>query len=588
MQIAAVLFLLVAAIVVLSIEIWSVDVVAVLLMLTLVITRILTPEEALSGFGDPSLVMIGSILVMTAAIVQTGVANRLGMMIGSLAGHSETRFFALATVAVTCVSAFINNVAATAIFVPIVIGVARRQKWSPAKFLMPVAFGSILGGTCTLIGTSTNVAVSGVLPRYELKPFELFEFAPIGLAIATTGVLYMTLFGRKLIPDRGGEDLVQEYHIKEYLTEIVVSPNSTIKDRSVEETGLRRRFDINVIGIVRQNRRLLFPDQDERFRVNDLLLVEGKLENIMHLKDETGVEIKAEINAKDFTSEQVQMIEVVVSPRSGLAGQTIKEANFRQRYGLNALAIYRQGETLVDKLGRIRLEVGDTLLVQGESHRISSLRNRPGLIVLGEIPFANYRRRKARVAILIFLAAIAVGGIGLLPISVSFLMGAVAMVLSGCLTIQQAYENIEWRVLFLIAGMLAMGTAMDTSGAARFLAEKIIELLGAFGPQVILASFFWVTVLLTQPLSNAAAALLVLPIGISTAQSLGVNPRTFAMMICIAASISVITPLEPACILVYGPGKYQFLDFVKNGSIITFLAFLIAITVIPYFWPLGF
>ena len=586
MQIALVLVLLVVAIVLLSLEYWSVDVVAILLMLTLVLTGIITPDQAMSSFGHGALVMIGACLVMSGGIIQTGVANRLGVFVGSISGDSRLRFFFLNLIAVTTVSAFINNVAATAIFVPIVMAVARRRNWSPSQFLLPVAFGSILGGTCTLIGTSTNVAVSGQLPHYNLPPFGLFEFTPIGLSIAVVGILYLTLIGRKFIPDRVGADLVNEYHLKEYLTEITIAPSSALVGQTLRQGDLQDRFDVNILAIMREGRHLLFPHQEERFQVNDLLLLEGKLENILHLKEQTGAEIRAEAERKDFVSNEVKMIEVMVSPTSDLAGQTMVEAGFRQRFGLNVLAIYRQGESLVDKLGRIRLMVGDTLLVQGEAEKIAELRSTPDLIVLGEAPVTNYRRSKATWAILIFFGAIGLGGTGLLPISITFLMGAVLMVMTGCLSTQQAYENIEWRVLFLIAGMYSMGLAMESSGAAEFLAESIVHLLGSFGTLTVLGAFFWITVLLTQPLSNAAAALLVLPTAISAAHELGANPRTFAMMVCIAASVSLITPFEPACILVYSPGKYQFLDFIKTGAILTLLIFVICMLVIPKYWPL--
>src|SRR5262245_5883909 len=555
-------------------------------MLLLVLTRVITPDQAMSSFGHGALVMIGSCLVMSGAIIQTGVANRLGVFIGSIAGDSQVRFFLLNLVAVTTISAFINNVAATAIFVPIVMAVARRKKWSPSQFLLPVAYGSILGGTCTLIGTSTNVAVSGQLPHYNLPPFALFEFLPIGLSIALIGIVYMTTIGRKLIPDRVGEDLVKDYHLKEYLTEITISPSSALAGQALRESALQDRFDVTILGIMRQGRHLLFPHQEERFQVNDLVLLEGKIEHILHLKEQTGAEIRAEKDRRDFVSTEVKMIEVMVSPTSDLAGKTIVEVGFRQRFDLNVLAIYRQGESLVDKLGSIHLMVGDTLLVQGEAEKIAELRSTPDLIVLGEASVTNYRRSKATWAMVIFFGAIALGGTGLLPISITFLMGAVLMVLTGCLSTQQAYENIEWRVLFLIAGMYSMGLAMESSGAAEFLAEYLVHLLGGFGSLTVLAAFFWITVLLTQPLSNAAAALLVLPTAISAAHELGTNPRTFAMMTCIAASVSLITPFEPSCILVYGPGKYQFLDFMKSGAILTLLIFLICMLVIPKYWPL--
>src|SRR5882672_4905268 len=283
-------------------------------MLALVLTGIITPDQAMGSFGHGALVMIGACLVMSGGIIETGVANRLGIFIGSISGDSPLRFFLLNLIAVTTVSAFINNVAATAIFVPIVMAVARRKRWSPSQFLLPVAYGSILGGTCTLIGTSTNVAVSSQLPHYNLPPFELFEFVPIGLSIAVAGILYMTLVGRKLIPDRVGEDLVKDYHLKEYLTEITIAPSSALVGQTLRQGDLQDRFDVNILAIMREGRHLLFPHQEERFQANDLLLLEGKLENILHLKEQTGAEIRAESDRQDFVSNEVKMIEVMISP----------------------------------------------------------------------------------------------------------------------------------------------------------------------------------------------------------------------------------------------------------------------------------
>lgn len=584
-QIATVLAILVLTIVLMAAELWPVEVVALLVVVTLVFTKIITPEQALDGFGDASLVMIASVLVMTAGIVHTGVANRLGLWIGQISGRSALRFFIFNLLGIAFLSAFINNVAATAIFVPIVMSVARRKKWSPAQFLMPLAFGSILGGTCTLIGTSTNVAISSALTKYQLAPFGIFEFAPIGVPIACGGILYLVLVGRRWIPDRTQADLAQQYHVKEFLTEIVVPPASKLAGKTVNECELQLRFEVNLVGVVREGGSILAPHPRQEIRAHDLLLLEGKLENILHLKEAANVEIRAE-RAGGLDLDKVQMREVLIAPRSELIGQTLKESQFRQRYGLNVLAIYRQGESLIDKPGRIRLEAGDTLLVQGEDDRVGSLGVHQDLILLGGAPVPAYRRRKAGLAIIILVLSIAASAAGVLPVVFCFLLGATLMVLTGCLSTQQAYEHIDWRVLLLIAGMSSLGVAMKSSGAAGFVAALLHSLTAGLPPLALLAALFWITVLLTQPLSNAAAGLLALPIALAAAEAGGKNPRGFAMMVSIAASISVMTPFEPACLLVYGPGKYQFLDFVKNGAVVTVIAFIISLTLVPLLWPL--
>lgn len=590
MEITLVLLLVVAAIVVMALEIWPVDVVAMLLLLILILSRILNVQQAFNGFGDASLIMIGSVLVMTAGIVHTGIAHQVGLWIGRLAGDSRPRFFFLTLTGVALLSAFINNVAATAMFLPIVLTVSRRKQWSPSRFLMPIAFGSILGGTCTLIGTSTNVAVSSSLAKYQLTPFSLFEFTPVGLPIALIGISYLAIVGKWLIPDRAGGSLTDAYNLREYLTEILVTPNSALAGKPIPESGLRERYDVNVLGLIREDQKLLFPTdclaEPGVLQGNDLLLVEGRLEKLMQLKEVTGVEIKAEAATKDLDPEKVKMMEVIVLPGSDLVGQTLKGIDFRRRFGLNVLALYRRGRTLVEKISRFPLRIGDTLLVLGPDENVAALRAQEDLMVLGEVATTNFRRSKAHWALAIFLGAVSLSAAGWLPVAVCFLLGATLMVMSGCLTVQEAYESIHWQVLVLIAGMFSLGTAMESTGAARLSAEFLMNLVGGLGALPLLAAFFWITVLLTQPLSNAAAALLVLPTAINTAELLGANPRTFAMMVSIAASISLITPFEPACLLVYGPGKYQFLDFVKNGALITLLAFLVCFALVPLYWPL--
>lgn len=310
----------------------------------------------------------------------------------------------------------------------------------------------------------------------------------------------------------------------------------------------------------------------------------------MKVKDTAGIEIRADMKLRldNLENDEIKIAEVLVTPRSNLIGRTLKDSNFRARYGLTTLAIYRKGESIREKIGRVRLRMGDLLLVQGSADRLNNLRREPDLWTLERLSPLLYRRKQGLYTVIFFAAAIITGTLGWLPLSISFLSAAVLTILFRCITIEEAYEFIDWRLIILIGGMTAFGTAMDAahSGTASFLADVIVSNLQPFGVVMIMAGFFIITVLLTQPMSNAAAALVVLPVAIETAKALGVNQRTFAIAIMLAASVSLITPFEPACILVYGPGKYRFIDFVKVGLPLTVILMTIILIMVPVLYPL--
>jgi di/tricarboxylate transporter len=479
-----------------------------------------------------------------------------------------------------------NNTTATAIFVPPVIGMAKQSKISASKLLMPVAFASILGGTCTLIGTSTNVAVSGYIARNGMQPLGLFEVTPVGIVIVIAGIAYMMVLGQRLLPDHREESLTEDYAMREYLSEIVVIPNSHLIGQRIFESDLSK-MDFRVLEVLRGPERLL-PTSRTRIEAGDVLLVEGQVSDLMKVKETAGIEIKADAKLSDLESDEIKIVEAMVTPQSDLIDQTLKESNFRARYGMIALAINRHGHPLREKIGRIRLRMGDLLLIQGPADRMDDIRRHPDLWMLDELSPALYKKSKGFYTLAFFLSAIVVGGLGLVPLSIAFLSAAVLTILFRCITAEEAYEFIDWRLIILIGGMTAFGTAMDDkhTGAAQFLANLIVANLQPYGETVILAGFFFITMVLTQPMSNAAAALVVLPVALETAQGLGANERTFAIAIMLAASVSFVTPFEPSCILVYGPGKYKFLDFVKVGFLLTLLLMTIILFMVPMLWPL--
>jgi di/tricarboxylate transporter len=476
--------------------------------------------------------------------------------------------------------------------IPFVIGLGERAKIPPSKLLMPLAFGTILGGSCTLIGTSTNLVVSGAITRYGMQPYSMFELSSVGIVIAMVGILYMLFIGSKLLPRRGvDESFTDQYQIREYISEVLVLPGSHLIGKTLGEADINRELDLNVLGIIRGKEQKIAPSPHEKLDLNDLLIVEGKITDILRVKTESGLEIKAdfELNDRILEGGEIELFEVMVMRDSTMVGQTLKALRFRQRYDLTVLAINRHGEHIIATLSTTPLRFGDVLLVQGKRRLIEPLVSERELLLLEEVSTSNMRTEKRKWA----LAAFAVFLVLSLskyflpvevPLVVGVLLGVLLLLASQTIRHSELYSLIDFRLLVLIACMISFGTAMEKTGADKFLAELIQNYFEAYGYTAVLAGFYLLTVILTQPMSNQAAALVVLPVAVKTAVAMGLNPRTFAVAVTYAASCSFLTPLEPACVLVYTPGRYRFFDFVKIGSILTVLVFIITIILVPIFW----
>jgi di/tricarboxylate transporter len=593
LPIATVLVLLFVAVVLFGTERIPIDIVAIVLVLALIVTRTVAPTDAFSGFSNDVVIIIAGLFILTGGLIKTGVVDVVGRRLHRIAGGNEFKLTVLIMFSAAACAAVMKNTTTTAMLVPVVLGIAERAQVQPSKLLMPLAFGAILGGTCTLIGTSTNLAVSGALPQFNEPPFTMFELTPVGIAIVAVGMLYMLILGLRLLPGRGhAESLAEQYHIREYMSEVVVLDKSPLAGQTLAEADLSQQMDLTVVGILRGKQGRIAPRPEEVIQAGDALLVQGRMEDILRVKSEAGIEIKADFKLSDTHLEArgVELFEAMVLRGSSLVGRTLKGTRFRERYGLTALAINRHGVALLSKLSTVALRFGDVLLVQGRRAQVEHLAAEGNLLLLEDVSERRGRAAKrhwALIAFLLFLVLSVFHPFGeRVPLSVAVLLGVLVLLVTRAVRANEIYEMIDWRLIVLIAGMIGFGTAMTKTGADQYLADLIKNLLGGYGAYAVLGGFILLTIALTQPMSNQAAALVVLPVAVKTAVALGLNPRAFAVAVTYAASCSFLTPLEPACVLIYTPGRYRFFDFVKVGGILTVFVFLIIMFLVPLFWPL--
>lgn len=769
------LAILAVAVVLFVTERLRVDAVALLVLISLALAGLVTPTEALSGFSNPAVVTVWAMSVLSGGLYRTGVANRIGRRVLHLAGQSEGRLVAVIMLTGGVLSAFMNNVAVTAMLLPVVVDIARRTGRAPSRLLIPLAFGSLLGGLSTLIGTPPNLLVSMALHDHGLRPFQLFDYTPIGLAVMLAGVAYMVLVGRHLLPRRKLDreslpaDWRQFYNLHERLFVVHVPPDSALTNTTLAQSRLGAALGLNVVGIIRNSQTLRSPGPDEVIRAGDRLLVEGRSDRLTELvgrqslivetedlvvEDLISAEIdlvevslsprsellgqtlcqidfrcrfgvnvlalwrdgvlqrtslqdtplrpgdtllcqghRAQINAmrtnsnflvsdaeasevyqlnerlfavrvpedsavvgktlaesrlgdafgltvlgihrgstvhlatepqerleagdtllvegkiedlrtmcglqdleieqeappelRDLESERVGIVEVVLSPHTTLVGKTLRQLDFREKYGLSVLAIWRQGRAYRSNLRDRALRFGDALLLYGPREKFKVLGHEPDFLVLAEEIQEAPRLNKAPLAVLLMGAIVLSVVLGWLPIYIAAVVGATLMVLTGCLDMEEVYRFIEWKAVFLIAGMLPLGIAMEKSGAARFLAENLVAAAGRLGPMAVLAALFVATALAAQVIPTHAVAVLMAPIAFNIASAQGISPYASAMVVAFSTSASFLLPVgHPANVMIMGPGGYRFADYAKVGIPLTLVVLLVALSVIPIFWPL--
>lgn len=568
------------------------DVVALGLLLALVGTGLLPAHLAFSGFASDTVIMIAGLLILTAAMQRTGIMDLVASAVLRRAGNDPGRLLWTIMLISAGLGAFISNTASTAFFLPMVFGIARKANISPSKMLMPLAFSSIVTSSVTLISTSTNLVVSGIMTQSGMPGLAMFELAPVGVPIALVGLLYMFYVGRRLIPDRTtAAEMTEEFGVRPYLSELVIQAKSPWAGKTLGELSIGHSTGLNVLRIIRETGRPIEPRSQTTIKAGDNLIVEGRREDIVRIKDTAGVEIKADVKLSDpdLQDDEMGLVEAFVPWGSPLIGSSLKRSQFRERYGVQVLGINHRGINVVRKLSEVLIRLGDVLLLQGPRDRLARLHSDPAFQILGPMaPMEEARplRRRAWLAASIFAAVLALATFDVMPLAVAAALGVLLVFVTGCLTPERAYAEVDWKIIVLVGSLLGLSVAMDKTGTATYLAQLIASSVGSAHPLWLLTGFFALTIALTQPMSNQAAAIVVLPVAIQTAYQIGLDPRPFAVMIALAASCSYLTPLEPACLMVYGPGRYRFMDFFKVGAGLTLLIYLIAIVLVPLLWPI--
>ncbi len=587
-EIAIVLAVLALAVFLFVTEKLRVDLVALLVMALLLLSRIITPEQGISGFSNAATVTVASMFVLSAGLFKTGAVSFLGTFVSRVFESGFWIGIVSVMVVVAFLSAFINNTPVIAIFLPILLGVARETGISASKILMPVSFASMFGGVCTLIGTSTNILVSSIAEKSGLRAFTMFEFAPLGLMMFVLGTAYLMLVGIRLIPERRGKgDLIEEFALSEYLTELVLLPSSTSVGKKIKDTPLVRDLDLTILKIDRGEQVINLPSANDILHADDILLVRCDIEKIRALQEQEGVKFKPQSKWGDenLTYDDYRLVEAVIEPSSNLVRSTLQKSLFREKYGATVLAIRHRGKLLREKLSDTVLSAGDVLLIEVKTDRLSTFKRSGDFIITSEMETTEFRRDKALFAIAIVVGVVVAATMNLAPIVVTALLGAIALVLVGCITLEEAYAAIDWKIIFLLAGVLSLGVALNESGAARLLSSSMISYIGVLGPIALVSAFYLVTSLLTETMSNNASAALLAPIAIATAQTLDVSAMPFLMAITFAASASFMTPVGyQTNTMIYGPGQYKFTDFVRVGTPLNIMFWILATIMIPIIW----
>lgn len=569
------------------------DLVAALIVIVLALTGTLTPVEAYAGFADPAVILIASMYVFSRAVNRWGLAEWIAQkLLAGGPGSSESWIILRITLVAGLLSSVLSNTGLVATLIPVLSSLGRRMRIAASRLLIPLSYGSLLGGMVTLLGTSTNVAIDSELRKLGEPGLGLFEFTHLGLILVAVGALYMIWPGRRLLPtNRFGETLTEHYQVPKFVTEVLVEPTSTLMNRTVAELPFFEKHGVAVLGIVRPESEaaILAPGPYNRIRREDVLIVQGEPEAIVALRKELGLSERpsVEVDGTRLDSGDVQVVESVVPAASPLVGRNLRESDFRARTGINVLAISQHARMHPTQIGSMELAVGDSLLIQGHIRDLERMRESRELLVLDELETRELGRGAA--ITLAILAAVLLAPITLgTDLSVAALAGAVGLVLTGCVRADDARKCIDWSVLLLVGGMLALGTAFKAHGLDREVGSIVLSISdGIDSPRILIGLFLVATVLFTQLTTNVTAGVIMVQVAVSAADQMGFDPRAFVMAVLTGASLAFMSPVaHQANTMIVGPGDYKFRDFLRVGTPLTILLTGVEVLLLPWLWPL--
>ena len=583
------------------------DVTALLALLALLLTGVLTPYEAFSGFSHPATISVAAVLVLSAGVERTGALTYIARRLLTPIGNSELTLTIVIMVIISSLSAFVNNTAAVAVFIPVVMEVCRRTAASPSRILMPMSHAATFGGMCTLIGTSTNLVAHEFALSYGLRGFSMFELGKVGLPMLLAGFAYMLFVGRKFLPRTRPDDVLGMQLGERYLAELIVEPDSSWTGKGVSAENLERDFDVDLIGVLRGGQSLPINDPALVLAPYDSLLVRGPLEHVLKLTSQNGLDLhrpemfsgekepeeedaeepSEKPDEKKEEHERPQLAEVVVLTTSGLVGRTLKAARFAERFDAVVLGIRRRGE-VNERPSTTPLHAGDMLLVEGHRDALQALAETRGVLVVGTPAHPEERPGKLAITIATLIAVVLVVSLGFLPIVTAATAGCAVLMLTGCLRPNEVYRAIDLSLVFILAGSLALGAALNKTGITTVLADWLAGVSATTGPYLILAGFFVLAVVVSELMSNSGTVALLGPITFSVAAKMGINPMSLLAAITFGASAAFAMPIGyQTSLMIYGPGGYRFKDFIRMGIPLDLILALLALLLIPYFWPLG-
>ncbi|GAA0370160.1 SLC13 family permease [Bacillus horti] len=568
---------------------WRYDIVAVLSLIVISATGIITTEEAFSGFGNIAVITVASVLILSQSLINSGIIDLIGDQLSKFSSHLVLQLLILTSV-VTLLSAFMNNIGALAIMLPVAIQLARKTKQPLSKLLMPIAFGSLLGGMITVIGTPPNIIISTFRRDAGGASFSMFDFSPLGVTISIIGILFISIVGYKLIPIRKGRATVEDsFHIEDYLSEVLIEASSPLINQPLKNVQQFSDGDLWVVGILRNKEKIPAPSAHESLHEGDILLLKASSSEMKGFINKAKVKLvpHGKMNERELASDDIVLVEAVIYSGSQMEGLTVKELHLRYKYGVNVLGISRKGEPLTSRMKDVPLQTGDVLLLQGPTSAVQQVINEFSWLPLPERGLRIGGPKKVMLTIIIFIGAILATTFGLLNVAVAFTTAALMMIICGVISIKEAYKAIEWPIIILLGAMLPLGTALEKTGGAELLAQAIIHFSQGFGPGILILALLIVCALLSNVINNAATAVLLAPIAISIATSLGLSIDPFLMAVAIGSSTSFMTPIaHQSNLLVMGPGGYQFSDYARLGLPLTSIVIAVAYPMILLLFPL--